>query len=85
MCRNCGQEPICRPRGLGWKCFRTPGVRLLYPVTSPYGRRGSGRTGSTALPAEPTKHKPGSPEKQQVLNERAEAGVSLFHPQDARG
>lgn len=31
LCRHCGKEPANRPRGLGWSCYSTPGVRELYP------------------------------------------------------
>jgi hypothetical protein len=39
-------------------------------------------TGPASLPAEPTRALPGSPEKIQVLTERASRGEHLFHPQD---
>lgn len=39
LCRHCGREPANRPRGLGWACFYTPGVRDLYPSTSKYAAR----------------------------------------------
>lgn len=31
LCRHCQREPANRPRGLGWKCFYSPGVKELYP------------------------------------------------------
>ena len=34
------------------------------------------------LPAKPTKHRPGSAEKVEVLRRRVEAGESLWHPDD---
>lgn len=35
-CRHCGKGKVCRPRGLCWRCYYTPGVRDLYPSTSKF-------------------------------------------------
>ena len=38
---------------------------------------------NSALPASPTSALPGTPEKVAVLEERAQQGQALFHPDDA--
>lgn len=79
-CQNKGRRKLCSV------CFFTPGVRDRYPLSDhPCARRGHGTEPTGRLPDEPTPHRPGSPEKAAVLMARAEAGVSLFHPHDARG
>ncbi len=84
-CRHCERHNVNRPRGLCWSCYYTPGVKEMYPSTSKYARRGVGNlSGGHEAPAAPTTADPGSPEKQDVLAERAAAGLSLWHPFDAR-
>jgi hypothetical protein len=59
-------------------------VRELYPSTSKYARRGIGDfNGRSALPALPTAALPGTPEKVEVLAQRARLRQSLWHPADA--
>jgi len=82
MCRHCGRAKVCRPRGLCWSCYYRPGVRDLYPSTSKFVRRGCGVTGSGTLSRRPTAAQPGTPEKIRVLQRRAAAGLSLWHPRD---
>jgi len=75
---------VCRPRGLCWSCFYTPGIRDLYPSTSKFGRRGLGNFyGRAPLPPFPTGVLPGSPEKIAILAQRADLRQELFHPDDA--
>lgn len=82
-CRHCGKGPASRPRGLGWCCYYRPGVREQYPPCSKYGRRGVGiGARGDALP-EPTAAAPGTGEKVGVLEQRAELGLQLWHPDDA--
>lgn len=84
LCRHCGRRPATRSRGLCWWCYYQPGVRDLYPSTSPFGRRSFGNVNRSApLPASPTIAPPGSSEKVRVLMERARSGCSLWHPRDA--
>jgi hypothetical protein len=86
VCRHCHKNRVARPRGLCQKCFYAPGVRDLYPLSgSKFARRGHGCEPTGRLADEPTTHKPGTAEKAAVLQARAAAGVSLFHPHDARG
>lgn len=83
LCRHCQKVKSNRPRGLCWTCYYTPGVRDLYPSTSKYGRRGFGNFNRRLrLPPFPTNALPGTPEKVAVLQERAQLGVSLWHPFD---
>jgi hypothetical protein len=35
VCRHCGDEPVTRPRGLGWKCYHDPEIKALYPSANP--------------------------------------------------
>ena len=89
ICRHCEQPDrvVCRPRGLCWVCYYTPGVRDMYHGKSGVTvRRGSGldAVGVTPLPPEPTDAPVGSTRKVLILAERAAMGVSLWHPADNR-
>lgn len=84
ICRHCANAPATRPRQLCRACYKTPGVRDLYPSTSKFGRRGHGNfNGNSPLPARPTSAVPGTPEKIAILEQRAELKLSLWHPEDA--
>lgn len=83
LCRHCDRRPAARPRGLCWSCYYLPGVRHLYPSMSKFGRRGLGFAAERPLPGTPTAAPPGSPEKIEVLMERAARGSELWHPHDA--
>jgi hypothetical protein len=86
LCQHCQRGIISRPRKLCWACFYTPGIRDLYPITSKFGRRGIGNFfGVAPLPPFPTQALPGSPEKVNLLMQRAQQRQQLFHPQDAYG
>ena len=85
-CRHCNRREGTRGRGLCFTCFVDSAVRGQYP--SPHavnGRRGvgNGNVSARPLPA-PTAAWPGTPEKLAVMIERAEHGLSLWHPDDAR-
>lgn len=83
VCRHCGCQKASRPRGLCWRCFDVPGIRNLYPSTSKYARRGLVCEDNPQLrPPQPTSARPGSPEKLAVLEQRAECGEALWHPED---
>jgi hypothetical protein len=83
LCRHCGRVPSNRPRGLCWSCYYTPGVREKYPSTSKFARRGiNDFNGRVPLP-EPTTALPGTPEKVEVLAQRARLRQALWHPLDA--
>jgi hypothetical protein len=57
----------------------------MYPSTSKYARRGVANiAGGHAAPAVPTEAAPGTPAKEAVLQQRAMAGLGLWHPFDAR-
>lgn len=84
LCQHCARRRVCRPRKLCWICYYAPGVRELYPSTSKFGRRGPGNFHrKVCLPHFPTRALPGSPEKIAILEQRAQLGQELFHPQDA--
>jgi hypothetical protein len=83
LCRHCAQRSATRSRRLCWACFSNPEVRRLYPITSPFARRGvRDFFGRPPLPDQPTDAQPGSEEKILVLMERAQRGQSLWHPKD---
>lgn len=83
-CRHCSVLPCNRPRGLCWGCYYSPGVADLYPPTSKYARRGVTNFSGAAALGEPTRALPGTPEKVAVMEGRAAAGLSIFHPLDAK-
>ncbi len=84
VCRHCNEHPVNRPRGLCWGCYYRPGVREKYPSTSKFAYRGVGNfSGNAPLPVAPTSARPGSPEKLEILAERARMRQSLWHPMDA--
>jgi hypothetical protein len=84
LCRHCKRVRPNRPRGLCWSCYYRPGVREQYPSTSKYARRGVGDfNGRCALPVTPTVALPGTPEKVEILAQRARLRQSLWHPEDA--
>jgi hypothetical protein len=73
VCRHCARGKVNRPRGLCWGCYYAPGVKSLYPTDPKYGRRGAGNgNGRRPLPAAPTTAAPGTPEKVEVMRQRAE-------------
>ena len=85
ICKHCGKNKVNRPRGLCWTCYYTPGVRDQHPSTSKFARRGTGNfTGNAPLPLAPTSALPGSPEKIEILAERARRREALWHPSDAK-
>lgn len=88
ICKHCKKiyRQACRPRGLCYTCYYTHGVREQYPVLGDQRFQSRGVHdffGVAPLPT-PTEALPGSPEKLQELARRAEAGMALWHPRDAR-
>lgn len=83
VCRHCRTRIKSRPRGLCHVCFSDEAVRVLYPPKPGVYLRGRvGLQPPHAWP-DPTAAKPGSPDKVAVLEARAAAGQSLWHPADA--
>jgi hypothetical protein len=83
-CRHCCKNKIHRPRGLCWRCYYTLEINALYVTESKFGRRSyPDFYGSAPLP-DPTDARPGTPEKVAVMEERANRGESIFHPEDAK-
>lgn len=84
LCRHCRKSPASRARGLCYRCYYGRGVRTLYPSTSKYARHGvQDFNGHPRLPDFPTTAMPGSPAKIAILQQRAQLGVALWHPDDA--
>ncbi len=83
ICQHCHRAKVNRPRQLCWSCYYAPGVRDRYPSTSKFARRGEGNFTEAALACEPTVAAPGTPEKMEVLAERARMRQRLWHPLDA--
>jgi hypothetical protein len=83
-CVNCKQVRCRRARGLCGPCYLNTDVRALFPSTSKFAKRGSGTGGGSApLADEPTFELPGTPQKVEVMRERASLRQRLFHPGDA--
>jgi hypothetical protein len=85
-CRHCKRpvrEAKAVRRGLCWGCRQSPDIRALHPPpwTIFAGRPVTGFSSQAAL-GEPTEAMPGTPEKVAVLEARAAAGLSLWHPED---
>lgn len=91
-CVHCERRRGDRPRGLCWKCYRTPAIRAATPCVEEFEHKGGViklRHGvlqpEHARPAaEPTDALPRSGEKLAVLAMRAQRGEELWHPQDGR-
>ena len=83
ICQHCHRAKVNRPRQLCWSCYYAPGIRDRYPSTSKFARRGEGNFTEAALACEPTVAAPGTPEKMEVLAERARMRQRLWHPLDA--
>jgi ribosomal protein L37E len=83
LCRHCGRSPINRPRGLCWRCYYTPQVRRLYPRRSFLPKAMRERSSRYPLPPYPTRARPGTEEKINVLRQRVRQRWQLWHPRDA--
>lgn len=81
-CRHCQQRNAIRPRGLCWRCYYTPGVKDLYPVTSKFAPRTAPKPATTLC--KPTTTLPGTEEKIKVLAERVQRCEKLWHPADSK-
>lgn len=85
LCKHCNKKHPCRPRGLCWRCYYTPGVRDMYPVNnSVYNRRGVEDFNNQAPLPEPTDKLPITEDKVKEITRRAELRQSLWHPNDAK-
>jgi hypothetical protein len=82
-CRNCLRRKANRPRGLCVPCYYTPSVLARFPVTSKFAPRSFGHVGGYRLPV-PALVFPGTEEKLAIMEQRARAGESLFHPDEPR-
>lgn len=90
ICRHCEKCGVNRPRGLCWSCYYKPEIKALYGAGSlsakaaMYARIGVGLS-YEGEPTEPTDALPGTEEKIVILASRAEKGLGLHHPKDAKG
>ena len=84
-CKHChSQYRQAWRRGLCRRCHEVPEIKERYPKLKT-NRKGLAGDNEPRLPAaRPTFARPGSPEKQAVLAERAATGQELWHPNDAR-
>lgn len=84
ICRHCSYKPANRPRQLCFVCYNLQGVREQYEPIGQSGRFGAARFASRhpPLPKHPTLARAGSPEKMAVMEQRAQRGEQLFHPDD---
>lgn len=85
MCRHCHKYRITRPRFLCANCYYTDGLRDRYPPCGDpkFSGRGVGCNGGGKGLGEPTSGGPGSEGKIRAMEQRAAAGLSIWHPQDA--
>jgi hypothetical protein len=82
VCRHCKIRKMYKPRGLCYSCYNSP-VRDFYPPETTRGNHSWCLSRKRlAVPAEPTFARPGSPEKIEVMQERAARGEAVFHPED---
>lgn len=82
-CVHCKQRLQCRPRQLCWPCYHNPEIRASTDGSWSKSAYRSPVQSGHKIP-EPTIFFPGTLEKVAVLEQRAEAGEILWHPQDAR-
>lgn len=73
-CLACHRPRSSRSPGLCGRCYLDAELAAIYAEV--------GLTEPTRLPA-PTSHRPGSPGKLAVLEQRAKGGFKLWHPGDA--
>ena len=77
LCQDCGINPASR-RSRCWRCYTEAKKKRDYQRFKCIGLAAQGGPAP-----EPTKARPGSPEKEKVLTDRALQGVDLHHPEDA--
>lgn len=82
-CHFCGKSTKSARRGLCYLCYKDETIRSLYDPHAMYGSH-LGRCKGRKLDDCPTLHRPGSEGKIQIMTDRAEKGLFLFHPNDAR-
>ena len=82
-CQHCHIRRVSRPRNLCWACYDDFGIRDQYEFVPREGKAVPDAYRTAREPAEPTQARPGTAEKVDVMVARAEAGESVFHPDDA--
>ncbi len=84
-CRHCKVNKAQRNRGLCNRCYLTPAIRALYPAVERTGmERGIEDFNGNPTGVDPlaTDTFPGSKDRVAAMQRRAEAGQSLYHPED---
>lgn len=84
-CQFCGLRPADRGRRLCYRCRQDPTARATCPPRGDVRGHGGGNRGTGLREPEPTAAPPGSPEKVEVLADRAERGERLWSDRDAKG
>lgn len=82
-CLHCKGRPGDWRRGLCWKCFRTPEVRVRYPRNEKFASRVERHLGRRP-PPRPTDAAPGTAAKVEVMAWRQSMGFFIFDARDAR-
>lgn len=91
-CKHCKRPSWYLKRLLCKRCYYTPEIRELYPI-KPVQERTDGSVVANSyqsnsnlrpriLPRQATDARPGTLEKIMILEQRADAGEDLFHPDD---
>jgi hypothetical protein len=83
VCRHCQARPVSRSRGLCNRCYKNMDIRNLYHPNLRRGPSPVTKVTPTGGLGKPTHFLPGTPEKVGVMAERAQNGLSIFHPMDA--
>jgi len=84
MCRHCLERRATRAKQLCWHCSADASIRTQYQSTSKYAYRSQHERLFAARPcSEPTSTRPGTPERMEVLAQRAARCEDLWHRADA--
>lgn len=88
-CCHCKRRKAYTVRGLCWTCLQDPEVRVLFPSTSKFARKGGAMDDeeNEYIPSpcpEPTNAIPGTDAKVAILEARLAARVELWHEDDVR-
>ena len=84
-CRHCKRRKYSKSRGLCFKCHSDLSIRESYSCVNPRKDTPGRWMNPNPKLGKPTLARPGSAEKLCVFEERVKLGLSLFHPEDARG
>jgi hypothetical protein len=82
LCVHCQRYVNLYDKGLCWRCTSEPLIRDRILSVSSSGRRGSGLRVVRGRCPQPTSFLPGTPEKIEVMTQRAARGEELHHEDD---